>query len=111
MQGLFLRRMFSEPAPAEATISVTGTGNRTFCYIVTPSGETVTSGNHTFLAQRGEIIECHCGSYAIAGTVTVNGVVVGSGTFLTYNYAVNKNASIELAVGGKDSYKIHITEE
>ena len=109
MQGLFLRRMFSEPAPAEVTISVTGTGNSTHCYLTMPDGTKVTAAG-SYKVTVGETIVCSIQASVFGESgVWLNGgkVVEATGA---YNYVVTKPASIALEYS-KSASTIHITEE
>lgn len=99
------------PAPPR-TITVTGSGNATNCY-VTINGENVTAAG-IYSVISGQTIVCYVKASSYAA-VTVNGTQVTVESDNTYNYRVSKNATIALScvVLGSSVFRceVAITEE
>lgn len=92
-----------------ATITVTGTGNSSYCYLTMPDGTKV-SGAGTHQIKKGETIACRATSQMFGNSkIVVNGETVKTGAAVSYDYVVSgKNATINLAVSGAST--ITITE-
>lgn len=100
------------------TITVTGTGSLSVCYLKINGNEVTTSG--TYIVTAGDTIECSVASLGGGesyATITLNGTRVLSkesdGEVGTYSYVVSKNASIGLSAYGffYQCGRITITEE
>ena len=100
------------------TITVTGSGHSSRCYLTLPDGTTTyAAGEYEF--EKGAVIKCCVkgSSSTRYGTVIVNGETVyqAQGTTLyEYEYAVTKNATIALSystsTGTENGSRITITE-
>ena len=111
MKGLFLRRVYSEAKPTGCTITVTGTGDATSCYLIINGVKAQSAGTYTVPV--GDTIECTVKSTSSSyqSYIKLNGNYEerGSNVTLTYDYEVAKNATINLTTsyaGGR----ITITE-
>ncbi len=112
MRGLFLRRIFPEPAPKTVVITVTGDGSN-YCYLLI-NGTKVTSAG-TYEVEVGTEIDCYAaGSHSSASCeIILNGSTVKTSTgtkAAQYSYAAAVNATIDLARTGWYDCTITITE-
>ncbi len=113
MRGIFLRRVFPVGI---CTVTVTGTGNTSRCYLTINGQKTFSAGTHE--VARGDVVECFVSgsSDTVRKIITVNGETVLNdvGTAeKTYSYFVRRNAVINLAyvAGMSGGSTITITEE
>lgn len=93
------------------TITVTGTGNTSSCYLTINGEKVTTAGSHT--VDSGSVVACYIstGYYGGSATIVVDGTTVQSSTG-TYNYTVNNDCTINLSVTGStwsQTIKITIT--
>ena len=98
------------------TITVTGSGNRTYAYIRINNTQITSAGTYT--VNMGDVIYCY--AYAALSNnqalIKLNNKVVASadGSDCSYNYTPNSNATIELynMQGGNYYYgQVYITEQ
>lgn len=87
-------------------VTITGSGNNSTSGIVQVyvviNGISYTSPA-TLTVEAGTTIEAHANSMFKKSRIFLNGVLVQSGTNISYEYTVNENTSVKLSIAGSES--------
>ena len=116
MRGLFLRRVFPGGSAKTVTITVTGSGNSSYCYLTINGAKVYSAGTHE--VSPGDVIACYAGAApntptSVRHSIKLNGVTVKSssgGTASLYSYTATTDATISLSREGYGNSTITITE-